>query len=37
MTTPAEYVLQLKAKLTISPIVASFNLVEVNNHVQILA
>ena len=28
MTTPAEYVLQLKAKLTISPIVASFNLVE---------
>jgi len=28
MTTPADYVLQLKAKLTISPIVASFNLVE---------
>ncbi len=28
MTTATEYVLQLKAKLTISPIVASFNLVE---------
>lgn len=28
MTTPAEYVLQLKAKLAISPIVASFNVVE---------
>jgi hypothetical protein len=28
MTTPADYVLQLKAKLVISPIVASFNLVE---------
>lgn len=28
MTTPTEYVLQLKAKLAISPIVASFNVVE---------
>jgi len=28
MTTPIEYVLQLKAKLAISPIVASFNVVE---------
>lgn len=28
MTTPAEYVLQLKAKLAISPIVASFDIVE---------
>ena len=28
MTTPADYVLQLKAKLVISPIVASFGLVE---------
>lgn len=27
MTTPTDYVLQLKAKLVISPIVASFNLV----------
>ena len=25
MTTPTEYVLQLKAKLAISPIIASFN------------
>jgi len=28
MTTPAEYVLQLKAKLAISPIVVSFDIVE---------
>ena len=28
MTTPAEYVLQLKAKLAISPIVVSFKVVE---------
>jgi len=28
MTAPAEYVLQLKAKLAISPIVASFDIVE---------
>ena len=28
MTTPAEYVLQLKAKLVISPMVASFTVVE---------
>jgi len=28
MTTPIEYVLQLKAKLVASPIVASFNVVE---------
>ncbi|MBC8265013.1 MAG: hypothetical protein H8E47_12925 [Anaerolineales bacterium] len=28
MTTPTKYVLQLKAKLVTSPIVASFNLVE---------
>lgn len=28
MTTPADYVFRLKAKLVISPIVASFNLVE---------